>query len=140
MFKGRRTVEFSYPIDEEFFEEGPDGDDGEFGDDDALSQCEAYSRLQRHGKARHVLGIIKEKRALNFYRVQWEKNGEKQLSTLCAGMLTKFLGENKTREKKNPLTSAISHKDYAHEVTSFAYSFLLKHKIIRQKENKSSQK
>ena len=45
MFKGRRTVEFSYPIDEEFFEEGRDGDDGEFGDDDALSQCEAYSRL-----------------------------------------------------------------------------------------------
>ena len=36
MFKGRSTAEFSYPIDEEFFEEGPDGDDGEFGDDDAL--------------------------------------------------------------------------------------------------------
>lgn len=46
MFKGRRTVEFSYPIDEEFFEEGTDGDDGEFGDDDALSQSEAYSRLR----------------------------------------------------------------------------------------------
>ena len=45
VFKGRSTAEFSYPIDEEFFEEGPDGDDGEFGDDDALSQCEAYSRL-----------------------------------------------------------------------------------------------
>ena len=72
--------------------------------------------------------------------MQLEKNGEKQLSTLYSGMLTKFLGENKTREKKNPLTSAISHKDDAHEVTSFAYSFLLKHKIIRQKENKSSQK
>ena len=63
-----------------------------------------------------------------------EKNGKQQLSTLYAGMLTKFLGENKTREEKNPLTSAISHKDVADEVTSFAYSFRLKHKIIRQKE------
>ena len=85
-------------------------------------------------KARNVLGIIKEKRALNFYRVQWEKNGKQQLSTLYAGMLTKFLGENKTREENYPLTSAISHKDVADEVTSFAYSFRLKHKIIRQKE------
>ena len=225
VFKGRSTAEFSYPVEEEFFEEGSDEDDGEFGDDDALSECEAYSRLSdlssdnvhqtvedgledpvrsfdwleigcnlarirektrlqaleatermiatntRHRfrvleerirefsveqvvifkdpetvpaktkkdakdpfKARNVLGIIKEKRALNFYRVQWEKNGEKQLSTLYAGMLTKFLGENKTREEKNPLTSAISHKDVADEVTSFAYSFRLKHKIIRQKE------
>ena len=62
------------------------------------------------------------------------KNGEKQLFTLYAGMPTKFLGENKTREEKNPLTSAISHKDGAVEVTSFAYAFRLKHKIIRQKE------
>ena len=226
VFKGRSTAEFSYPVEEEFFEEGSDEDDGEFGDDDALSECEAYSRLSdlssdnvhqtvedgledqvrsfadrleigcnlarirektrlqaleatermiatntRHRfrvleerirefsveevvifkdpetvpaktkkdakdpfKARNVLGIIKEKRALNFYRVQWEKNGKQQLSTLYAGMLTKFLGENKTREEKNPLTSAISHKDVADEVTSFAYSFRLKHKIIRQKE------
>ena len=85
-------------------------------------------------KARNVLGIIKEKRALNFYRVPWEKNGKQHMSTLYAGMLTKFLGENKTREEKNPQTSAISHKDVADEVTSFAYSFRLKHKIIRQKE------
>ena len=226
MFKGRSTAEFSYLVDEEFFEEGPDVDDGEFGDDDALSQCEGCSRLSelssddvhqtvedgledpvhsfadrleigcslarireerrlqtleatermiatntRHRfrvseerirefsveevvifkdpetvpaktekdakdpfKARYVLGIIKEKRALNFYRVQWEKNGKQRLPTLYAGMLTKFLGENKTREEKNPLTSAISHKDIADEVTSFAYSFRLKHKIIRQKE------
>lgn len=49
-------------------------------------------------------------------------------------MLTRFLGENKTREEKNPQTRTISHKDVADEVTSFAYSFRLKHKIIHQKE------
>lgn len=38
-------------------------------------------------------------------------------------MLTRFLGENKTREEKNPQTRTISHKDVADEVTSFAYSF-----------------
>ena len=42
VFKGCSTAEFSYPVDEEFYEEGPDGDDGEYGDDDALSECEAY--------------------------------------------------------------------------------------------------
>ena len=230
VFKGRSTAEFSYPVDEEIYEEGPDGDDGEYGDDDALSECEAYcprsdlisddvhltvedgledpvysfadrleigcslagireeTRLQaleategmiatnkRHRfhvseqrirqfsveevvifkdpenvlaktkkdakdpfKARNVLGIIKKKRALNFYRVQWEKNGKQHMSTLYAGMLTRFLGENKTREEKNPQTSTISHKDVADEVTSFAYSFRLKHKIIHQKEIEKS--
>ena len=45
VFKGRSTAEFSYPVDEEFFEDGSDEDDGEFGDNDPLSECEAYSRL-----------------------------------------------------------------------------------------------
>ncbi|CAH3023546.1 unnamed protein product [Porites evermanni] len=61
-------------------------------------------------------------------------NGKQHMSTLYAGMLTRFLGENKTREEKNPQTRTISHKDVADEVTSFAYSFRLKHKIIHQKE------
>lgn len=43
VFKGHSTAELSYPVDKEFFKEGPDGDDGEYRDDDALSECEAYS-------------------------------------------------------------------------------------------------
>jgi len=36
---------------------------------------------------RNVLCVVKERRALNFYRVQWEKNGKQKVSTLYAGML-----------------------------------------------------
>ena len=40
-------------------------------------------------KPRNVVGIVKERRALNFYRVEWKKNGKCQVSTLYAGMLSK---------------------------------------------------
>ena len=52
-------------------------------------------------QVRNVLGVVKERRALNFYRVQWEKNGKQKVSTLYAGMLYKYFKENKAREEKN---------------------------------------
>jgi len=228
VLKGRHTAEFRYPDDEDFFEEVPSVDEGEFGEDDAFSFSEAcplqYSdeekdddenrtfkdvsvepvfsfaerleigcslarireetRLQaleatermianntRHRfrvseeriarfsvgevvlfkdpenvpakakknakdpfQARNVLGVVKERRALNFYRVQWEKNGKQKVSTLYAGMLYKYLKENKAREEKNWPTSSISHRDVADEVASFAYTFRLTQKPKRQKK------
>ena len=85
-------------------------------------------------QARNVLGVVKERRALNFYRVQWEKNGKRKVSTLYAGMLYKYLKENKAREEKNSPTSSISHRDVADEVASFAYTFRLTQKPKRQKK------
>lgn len=41
-------------------------------------------------KPRNVLGIVKERRALNFYRIEWKKNGKTTVSTLYAGMLSKY--------------------------------------------------
>ena len=58
-------------------------------------------------KPRNVVGIAKERRALNFYRVEWQKNGKCQVSTLYAGMLNKRreLAECRTGPTvQNPLT------------------------------------
>ena len=41
VLKGRHTAEFRYPDDEDFFDEVPFVDDGEFGEDDAFSFSEA---------------------------------------------------------------------------------------------------
>ena len=171
VFKGRTTREFSYPVDEDFFDEVPCGADAEFGEDDVMSESKACTRgcsdqendNEEHGafddgsvetllsfvdrleigcslaslreetrlqaleatermiaintrhrfrvsgeriarfsvgevvifkdpenipaktppknakdpfKARNVLGVVKERRALDFYRVQWERNGK----------------------------------------------------------------
>ena len=44
VFKGRTTREFSYPVDEDFFDEVPCGADAEFGEDDVMSESEACTR------------------------------------------------------------------------------------------------
>ena len=85
-------------------------------------------------QVRNVLGVVKERRVLNFYRVQWEKNGKQKVSTLYAGILYKCLKENKAREEKKSPTSSISHRDVADEVASFAYTFRLTQKPKRQKK------
>lgn len=82
-------------------------------------------------KPRNVVGIVKERRALNFYRVEWKKNGKCQVSTLYAGMLSKRreLAECQTGPTlQNPLT----HRDIADEVSIFSYLFRLNHKVTRQ--------
>ena len=68
--------------------------------------------------------------------MHWEKNGKPQLSNLYADMLNKYLEDTKSQdEKKNhkPIYN-ISHRDVVDEVSSFAYSFRLKHKTNRQKK------
>lgn len=40
-------------------------------------------------KPRNAVGIVKERRALNFYRVEWKKNEKCPVSTLYAGMMNK---------------------------------------------------
>ena len=44
MFKGRTTRRFSYPVDEDFFDDVPYGADEEFGEDDVMSESEPCTR------------------------------------------------------------------------------------------------
>ena len=85
-------------------------------------------------KVRNILGTIKEKRALNFYRVEWKRNGKTKLSIIYAGMLSKyrdFAAPSTDATTQSPLT----HQDIADEVSHFSFLFRLNHKINRQTKN-----
>lgn len=228
VFKGRSSVDFYYPVDEEFFDDEKMADDNEFCDEDLQSEyadgiktqtCEVESnpeeeengngshepllsfsdrleigcslsrireetrlraleatehmianntrrrfrvsdeRVPRFSvgevvffkdpdskpakvkknakdpfKVRNVIGEVKERRALNFYRVQWKKNGKPQVSTLYAGMMQKFHSQKATvsHTEETP-TSSLTHQDIADEVSTFAYLFRVNHKTKREK-------
>ena len=96
------------------------------------------SKVKKHAKdpfkARNILGEIKERRALNFYRVQWKKNDRNVVSTLYAGMLQSYHSQKTVAYTSEESTvTELTHQDIADEVSTFAHLFRINHKTNRKK-------
>jgi len=85
-------------------------------------------------KARNVLGVIKERRALNFYQMEWKKSRRNQVSTFYAGPMKKYLELTLSGTDKNS-TSSLTQQEIADEVACFASLFRLKQKNNQQKKD-----